>query len=106
MGDARSLGPGVQLGRIRHSKRRDEATKFVRPGGLRARNTPVRRASLVLEVLEDAGGPHSAADAHGDHTVAGAATLHLTDEVYGQFGPRRPHGVTERDRAAVHVGLL
>jgi hypothetical protein len=37
--------------------------------------------SLVLQVLEDAGRPHPAADAHRDHAVAGAASPHLAYEL-------------------------
>ena len=33
----------------------------------------------TLEALEDAGCAHAAANAHGDHAVAGVAALELTD---------------------------
>ena len=43
-------------------KRRIEATRTI------------RTSMPILEALKDAGGAHAAADAHGDHAVAGVAT--------------------------------
>src|ERR1700739_2141309 len=39
----------------------------------------------VLLALEDAGGAHAAADAHGDHTVACVAALELADDGGREF---------------------
>src|SRR5215203_2908030 len=61
---------------------------------------------LVLEVLEDAGRTHPAADAHGDHAIARSPAPHLTHELDRELRPRRPHRVAERYGTAVDVGLL
>src|SRR5258707_11799125 len=42
-------------------------------------STPNPRPN-ASEALEDAGGAHASADAHGDHTVAGVATLEFANE--------------------------
>ena len=40
----------------------------------------------VAQVLEDPRGAHAATDAHGDHAVAVAATLHLVEQLGRQLG--------------------
>src|SRR6266851_8919042 len=49
------------------------------------------------------GGAHAAADAHGDHAVAGVAALEFADECGGEFGAGAAEGVTEGDGAAVGI---
>src|SRR4029453_16653507 len=71
------------------------------------RRRPPRAAGrLVLEVLEDAGRALAAADAHGDHAVAGPAAGQLGQELDGELGAGGAHGVAEGDGAAVDVDLV
>ncbi len=55
------------------------------PRNIRIETTRTNRTSMpsprrsVLEALEDAGGAHAAADAHGDHAVAGVAPLEFAN---------------------------
>ncbi len=76
---------------------------------LRRRNTKEKRylpRSLALQVLEDARGPHPAADTHGHHTVVGFAPLHLMHELDSELGARGSHRVTKGDGPAIDVHLL
>ena len=46
-------------------------------------DTPLRGSvgiDALAEALEDASGAHAASNAHGNHAVAGVATLQFTDE--------------------------
>src|SRR5260370_16450164 len=51
----------------------------------------------VLEALEDAGGAHAPADAHGDHAVAGVAALEFADDGRGKFCAGAAAGVADGD---------
>ena len=62
--------------------------------------------SLLLQILEDACGPHATADTHRHHTVASFAPLHLMHELDGELRAGGSHGVTKCDGTAVHVHLL
>src|SRR5215211_6461521 len=62
--------------------------------------------ALILQVLEDAGGTHAAADAHGDEAVLRAAALHLVDQLYRELGACGAHGMAERDGPTVDVRLV
>src|SRR5262245_42898446 len=55
------------------------------------------------QILENARGAHSPADAHRDHSEAGLATFHLVKQRGGQFRSGATERVAERDRAAVDV---
>src|SRR6266850_1398087 len=55
------------------------------------------------EALEDAGGAHAAADAHGDHAVAGVAALEFANERGGEFCAGAAEGMAESDGAAVGI---
>src|SRR5260370_5106400 len=55
------------------------------------------------EPLEDAGGAHASADAHGDHAVAGVFALQIADQRGGEFGSSAAKRVAEGDRATVGV---
>src|SRR5918997_797737 len=68
--------------------------------------TPAEHPALVLQVLEDAGRAHTAADAHGNEAVLRLTALHLVDELDGERGAGGTHGVAERDRPPVNVRLL
>src|SRR5258708_10253815 len=61
---------------------------------------------LLLQILEDACGPHATADTHRHHTVASFAPLHLMHELDGELRARGSHGMTKCDGTAVHVHLL
>ena len=62
-----------------------------------------QRGAIRCEQLEDAGGAHAAADAHGDHSVARAPRFHLLEKRCGEFGAGAAEGMAERDGAAVDV---
>src|ERR1051326_1089552 len=53
--------------------------------------------------LEQSGGAHAAADAHGDDAVFRAAPLALDQDVAGHPRARHAVGMADRDRAAVDV---
>src|SRR5260370_30769128 len=55
------------------------------------------------EPLEDAGGAHASADAHGDHAVAGVFALQIADQRGGEFGSSAGKRVAEGDRATVGI---
>src|SRR5262245_60927660 len=59
-----------------------------------------------LDALEEAGGAHSAADAHRDDGIAAAPALELVEGRRRQLGAGAPERMSERDRTAVHVELL
>ena len=63
-------------------------------------------AERDLVQLEDAGGAHAAADAHGDHAVAGVAALHFAQQRRGELGAGAAQRMAERNGAAVDVHLL
>jgi hypothetical protein len=77
-------------------KTRMEATRITRT------SMPNPRPSRS-EVLEDAGSAHAAADAHGDHAVAGVAALEFANDGSGQFGAGAAEGVAEGDGATVGI---
>src|SRR6267378_228924 len=77
-------------------KRRIETTRTNRT------SMPSPRRS-VLEALEDAGGAHAAADAHGDHAVAGVAALEFADDGGGKFCAGAAEGVAQGDGASVGI---
>src|SRR5260370_567804 len=60
----------------------------------------------VLEALEDAGGAHAAADAHGDHAVAGVAALEFADDGGGKFCTGAAERMAEGDGAAVGIDAV
>src|SRR5207247_9437773 len=55
------------------------------------------------EALEDAGGAHAAADAHGDHAITRIAALQFADDGGGEFCAGAAEGMAERDGAAVGI---
>ena len=59
---------------------------------------------LSIQILEDAGSAHAAADAHADHAKLDVPALHLVDELGGQLGAGAAEGVPQGDGAAVDVG--
>src|ERR1700693_6137116 len=56
--------------------------------------------------LEQAGGAHAAADAHGDDAVFRAAALALDQDVAGHAGTRHAVGMADGDGTALHVEAL
>src|SRR5215204_1007276 len=104
---------GECVRRAERSNRRPSLKRFAeghRPSANRAFSSQVSSSyycrELILQVLEDPGRPHTAADAHGDEAVLRAAPLHLVDQLDRELGARRAHRVAERYGAAVDVGLL
>src|ERR1700738_5120256 len=57
----------------------------------------------LREALEDAGGTHASADAHGDHAVAGVLALEVADQGGGEFGSGAAERMAEGDCAAVGI---
>src|SRR5260370_20874341 len=55
------------------------------------------------EALEDAGGAHAAADAHGDHAITRIAALQLSCAGGGEFCAGAGEGMGERAGAGVGV---
>src|ERR1019366_212401 len=60
----------------------------------------------LLHDLEQTGGTHAAADAHGDDSVFGLAAAALDQGVTGEARARHAVGMTDRNRAAVDIDLL
>src|SRR5260370_34768834 len=52
------------------------------------------------EALEDAGGTHAAADAHGDHAITRIAALQFADDGGGEVCARAAQGMGESDGGA------
>jgi hypothetical protein len=65
-----------------------------------------RRKGRDSNRFEDRGQALAYAYAHGCYAVPGAAAVELADEGGGETGAGAAEGVTEGDRAAVHVELL
>src|SRR5262245_33397678 len=63
----------------------------------------VSSLAMFLNPLENACSAHSAADAHRDHSVSRAATLHFVKQRGGQFRARATERMPKRNRAAVDV---
>src|SRR5438445_9628507 len=61
------------------------------------------RLKSVLQAIEDAGGAHAAADAHGDHAVASVAALQFADNRGCEFCAGAAKGVAEGDGSAVGI---
>src|ERR1700730_12798860 len=57
----------------------------------------------LREALEDAGGTHTSADAHGYHAVAGVLALEVADQGGGEFGSGAAERMAEGDCAAVGI---
>src|SRR6267143_1588831 len=57
----------------------------------------------ISKALEDAGGAHAAADAHGDHAIAGVFALEFADDGGGEFCAGAAERVAEGDGAAVGI---
>src|SRR6267143_2895136 len=57
----------------------------------------------ISKALEDAGGAHAAADAHGDHAIAGVFALEFADDGGGEFCAGAAEGVAKGDGAAVGI---
>src|SRR5439155_16119482 len=70
---------------------------------LRHRPRAPRLVRGDLGDLEQTGGAHAAADAHGADDVAGAAALALDERVTHHPRAAHPVGVPDRDGAAVDV---
>src|SRR5258708_7388921 len=56
------------------------------------------------EALEDAGGAHAAADAHGDHAITRIAALQFADDGDGEFCAGAAEGMAESDGPGGGIG--
>src|SRR5260370_9745634 len=77
---------------------------IIGPAGGRTRwLNPSYSSFETLPYLEQPRRPHAAADAHGDDGALGAAPPSFDQDMAGHA--RSPHakGMTDRDRAAVHI---
>src|ERR1700728_4704136 len=61
------------------------------------------RNDCALVDLEQTGGAHAAADAHGDDRAVGAARVPFDQDVAGHARAAHAVGMADRDRAAVDV---
>src|ERR1700693_76959 len=59
--------------------------------------------SVLRGALEDSGGAHATADAHGDQAVAGVAALEFADDGRSKFCAGAAERMAESDGAAVDV---
>ena len=57
----------------------------------------------MLQALEDAGGAHAAADAHGDHAVFGVAALEFPNNRSCKFCAGAAERMAQGDSAAVGI---
>src|SRR3989454_7049343 len=62
--------------------------------------------AVPLEALEDTGGAHAAADAHGDEAVAGVAALEFANDGCGELRAGAAQGMAEGHGAAIDVDAL
>src|SRR5689334_20320441 len=62
--------------------------------------------AVLLQHLEQAGGAHAAADAHGDDGILRLAAAAFDQRVAGQARARHAVGMADRDGAAIDVDLL
>ena len=66
---------------------------------------PVSSVVVLLQVFENAGRAHAAADAHRDHAVARVAALQFAQQGGRELGAGAAQRMPQRDRAAVDVDL-
>src|SRR5450755_3587076 len=71
--------------------------KFIAAAGNTGGRDEFSGKRSIRHVLKDAGGAHAAADAHGDHAIAGAAALHLAHELHGELGAGAAQWVAQGD---------
>src|SRR6266571_3734658 len=99
--DSRSK-PGRNIAKLAATR-----TKLAgRPGRKRrdAKSAEARRLqNQESEALDDAGGAHAAADAHGDHAITRIAALQFADDGGGEFCSGAAEGMAERDGAAAGI---
>src|SRR5215207_1971153 len=67
------------------------------------RNNPSASSSVMSVHLDDHGGAHSAAGAHGQHADAAAAATKFVDGGGDHAGPRGGNGVAQADARAVDI---
>src|SRR6516162_5617791 len=96
-----SILSGLSSGSVRswRSSRRTDAAVPADP-------QPADGAWLRGGDLDDGGGAHAAAGAHGGHADAAAAAAQLVHQGHDHPGAGGGHRVAERAAAAVHVDLL
>src|ERR1700723_3207315 len=61
---------------------------------------------IPYQVFENAGSALSAADTHGDHTVARVLAMHFAQDSGSEFGARATQWMSERDGAPVGVDAI
>src|SRR6266702_8281569 len=97
-----SVKPGRNIAKLAATRTKPAG----RPGALcrDAKSVEARRLqNQELEALDDAGGAHPAADAHGDHAITGIAALPFTNDGGGEFCSGAAEGMAESDGATAGI---